>query len=303
MKDVFDDKKNVMISVVIPTYNRGNIIERSINSVLEQTYTNFEIIIVDDKSDVSDNTEDVINRINDKRIKFIKLSRKVYGGEARNIGVNNAKGEYIAFLDSDDEWLPNKLEIFIEAINNIKGKFLFYSSAYVKTRRMNDKIVPNMGIGIDELYINYILLNNGAIYTPTMMLQKKYALEVIWNKTLRRYQDFGYCIDFQDSGGRFYFIDKPLSVINWRRSAKINISIHSWKNGYKFWKLYKKNNNTWDIFFLKNIAEELLINRQFTLLHMILKKHNKKKLFLSNIPKILFNCTRKYITRNLTFYR
>lgn len=109
----------VLISVVVPTYNRSELIKRTIDSVLAQTYTNFELIIVDDAS--TDNTEDIVNEYHDDRIKFIKLNENSKGTKPRNMGIKESKGDYIALLDSDDEWLPNKLESqlnFLRAFND-----------------------------------------------------------------------------------------------------------------------------------------------------------------------------------------
>lgn len=102
---------NPTVSVIIPTYNRGHSVGRAIQSVLNQTYQDIEIIAVDDAS--KDNTKDVISNFNDKRIKYIRHNKNKGGGAARNTGIKSARGEYIAFLDSDDEWLPEKLEKII----------------------------------------------------------------------------------------------------------------------------------------------------------------------------------------------
>jgi glycosyltransferase involved in cell wall biosynthesis len=96
------------VSIIIPTLNRAHLVTRAINSVLAQTYQYFEIIIVDDGS--TDETEVVIRRFNDNRIKYIKHQQTKGPGAARNSGIDASSGDYIAFLDSDDEWLPTKLE-------------------------------------------------------------------------------------------------------------------------------------------------------------------------------------------------
>ena len=96
-----------LISVIIPTYNRANLIKRSAESVLNQTYTNLELIIVDDGS--TDNTKEVIASINDERVIYVKQENKGCCA-ARNNGINLARGKYIAFQDSDDVWLSDKLE-------------------------------------------------------------------------------------------------------------------------------------------------------------------------------------------------
>jgi glycosyltransferase involved in cell wall biosynthesis len=96
------------VSVILPTYNRAHLVDRAIQSVLDQTYQDFEVIIVSDCS--TDNTDEVVNAYRDPRIVYIRHNQNKGGSAARNTGIGVAKGEYIAFLDSDDEWLPEKLE-------------------------------------------------------------------------------------------------------------------------------------------------------------------------------------------------
>jgi len=95
--------KNPKVSVIIPTYNRAHLIGRAIQSVLNQTYQDFELIVVDDGS--TDNTNEVIKEFSqkDKRILYIKHDKNKGGSAARNTGIKAARGEYIAFQDSDDE--------------------------------------------------------------------------------------------------------------------------------------------------------------------------------------------------------
>lgn len=100
--------KEQLISIIIPTFNRMNTLPRAVESVLRQTYQNFELIIVDDCS--SDTTKEYIDSLADERVRYHRNEKNMGAAESRNIGVSLAKGEYIAFQDSDDEWLPNKLE-------------------------------------------------------------------------------------------------------------------------------------------------------------------------------------------------
>jgi len=101
-------KKVPKVSVIIPTYNRAHLVGRAIRSVLNQTYQDFEIIVVDDHS--TDNTEEVVKSFNDPRIRYIRHEKNRGGSAARNTGIRAARGEYIAFLDDDDYWLPTKVE-------------------------------------------------------------------------------------------------------------------------------------------------------------------------------------------------
>ena len=108
-----DKKENVLISVVLPTYNRARCLSRSINSVLNQTFSNLELIIVDDGS--TDNTRELVESFSDPRIRYI-YQENAGACAARNHGINEALGTYIAFQDSDDEWRKDKLEIQLNAL-------------------------------------------------------------------------------------------------------------------------------------------------------------------------------------------
>jgi glycosyltransferase involved in cell wall biosynthesis len=97
-----------LVSVIIPTYNRAHLIGRAIQSVLNQTFKDIEIIVVDDGS--KDNTDEIVRAIDDPRVIYLKHQENRGVSAARNTGIKAARGEFIAFQDSDDEWLPNKLE-------------------------------------------------------------------------------------------------------------------------------------------------------------------------------------------------
>src|ERR1051325_11615249 len=100
----------MLVSTIIPTYNRDELIGRSVQSVLSQTYQLLEVIVVDDAS--TDDTRDRIETLQqvDPRIQYVRHERNRGAQAARNTGIQAAKGEFIAFLDSDNEWLPQKLE-------------------------------------------------------------------------------------------------------------------------------------------------------------------------------------------------
>jgi len=109
-----------LVSVIIPTYNRTNLVPRAIESVLTQTYDNLELIVVDDAS--SDETEAVVRCYDDERLTYICHETNRHVSAARNTGLERASGEYIAFLDDDDEWLPTKLEKQIDHFTEVKGR-------------------------------------------------------------------------------------------------------------------------------------------------------------------------------------
>jgi glycosyltransferase involved in cell wall biosynthesis len=109
--------KRPLISVIIPTHNRAHVLKRALLSVLRQDYERKEIIVVDDAS--TDNTKEIMKTfLNDPTVKYIRHVRNLGGSAARNTGIKQSHGEYIAFLDDDDEWLPNKLSLQIDVFIN-----------------------------------------------------------------------------------------------------------------------------------------------------------------------------------------
>lgn len=109
------EKTEPIFSIILPTYNRAKLLTRSIDSVLRQTFTNWELIVIDDGS--TDNTKSIVRKIYDKRIKYFYQENQERS-VARNNGIAKAKGLYICFLDSDDFYLPNHLSLFHQALEN-----------------------------------------------------------------------------------------------------------------------------------------------------------------------------------------
>src|SRR6056297_1399486 len=96
------------VSVIVPTYNRADSLPRTIDSVLAQTHDDLELVVVDDAS--TDDTETVVERYEDDRVTYLEHATNRGGSAARNTGIRASDGDYVAFLDSDDEWHPEKLE-------------------------------------------------------------------------------------------------------------------------------------------------------------------------------------------------
>ena len=159
-----------MISVIIPTYNRGRCIQRSIDSVLSQTYKDIELIIVDDGS--TDQTEEVVKKYEDPRIRYIKAGHGG-AGAARNRGVFEAKGEYIAFQDSDDYWQPQKLERQLERMKNVDADILFCAFERGLEGEIKRERVP-VGIDGESRFIDVCdLLPGNMCSTQTLLLKKE----------------------------------------------------------------------------------------------------------------------------------
>ena len=161
-----------MISVIIPTYNRAGTILRSVNSVLNQTYEDLELIIIDDGS--TDNTKKLIEEIEDDRIRYIYLGANGGASNARNVGVSYALGEWIAFQDSDDAWRPEKLEKQMQLVHEHPEYSLIYSSFEYHDSKDNSSGFPARpynGTMEGDLYSSLLLCN--VIGCPTMLIKKE----------------------------------------------------------------------------------------------------------------------------------
>ena len=118
----------VKVSVIIPTYNTAKWLEQSIDSVLCQTFTDYELILVDDGS--TDDTSSIVKNFDDKRIRYFYKANGGLAG-ARNMGLGKAKGEYIAFLDSDDLWPESYLEVMVSVLDEASDYGLAYTAMTV----------------------------------------------------------------------------------------------------------------------------------------------------------------------------
>lgn len=165
-----------MVSVIVPTYNREKEIARAINSILSQTYVHYEIIIVDDGS--TDNTSEVVEKIEDDRIRYIRLDKNQGACHARNVGIQESKYDYIAFLDSDDEWLPHKLEIQMDKMLHSTDDvgMIYCRMGSIRRNKQERGIYPPYEWPDDiplEGDIFRLLLWKNTIGTPAMLARKK----------------------------------------------------------------------------------------------------------------------------------
>lgn len=165
-----------LVSVIIPTYNRAGSIIKAVESVLNQTYQNIEIIVVDDNS--SDNTEELIKLLSSKKIKYIKNEINLGPSGARNKGIQHAKGNYIAFQDSDDEWLPGKLEKQLLLFQKEDYGLVYCAYRYLKGS-LNYKY-PSEKYSLEELEGNIFesMFEMNKISTQTMIIKKEVLEQV-----------------------------------------------------------------------------------------------------------------------------
>ena len=189
-------KKEILVSVIIPTYNRKKTILSAIYSVLKQTYTKLEVIVVDDGS--TDGTGELIKKtIKDERLVYIKLKKNKGQSAARNVGVKRSIGEIIAFQDSDDIWDESKLELQIKKMQDTNYDLIY--CAYEYYERDGKKIIVPNTTRVKELegYIYNSLCNGNKIGTPTMIM-KRDTFEKMggFDESLRSLEDWDFVLRY-----------------------------------------------------------------------------------------------------------
>lgn len=221
-----------LISIIMPTYNCGTFIKKTIESVLRQTYRNWEIIIVDDCS--TDNTRQIVEKYfsDDKRIKYYCLEKNSGAAVARTEAMKRANGEYMAFLDSDDLWIPNKLEkqlLFMKENN-----YAFSCTAYEQIDE-NDKSLNRIIHTIEKTDYNRLLLdcpvgNSTVMYNVKIMGKfevpniRKRNDDALWLQMLKKEK---------------YIWGMPEILMKYR-IRKNSISSNKWKVIKYHWILYRK---------------------------------------------------------------
>jgi len=123
------ENKESLVSVVIPSYNHAHFLGKALQSVIDQTYTNWEVLVIDNNSE--DNTDNVVSSFEDIRIKLFKINNNGVIGASRNLGIQKACGEWVAFLDSDDWWYPEKLDMSVRVLKN-GAQLVCHSEDWIK---------------------------------------------------------------------------------------------------------------------------------------------------------------------------
>ena len=203
-------ERSPTVSVILPTYNRAHVIGRAIQDVLEQTYRDLELIIVDDGS--TDNTEEIVSKMDDGRIRYIQHEKNRGANAARNTGIAIAKGEYIAFQDSDDEWLPEKLEKQIYVFKKAPKNTGVVYTGFWRFEGNQKRYIPSPKIKQKEGNICNKILHSNFIGTPTAVVKREcFEKAGIFDENLPRLQDWELFIRISKCY-LFKCIDEPLVI-------------------------------------------------------------------------------------------
>lgn len=197
------------VSIVVPSYNHGRYIGKMIDSVLSQTYTNWELIIVDNHS--TDNTDSVILNYSDERIRVVKINNYGIVSKSRNKGIREAKGKWIAFLDSDDGWYSNKLEKCMEYVG--KADIIYHDMQLYKADvdLMLDSSLKSRNLGYpvfkDLLIYGNTLINSSVLVNKFLIESVKGLNE---DKEMITAEDYHLWLKIAKRTNRFLYIPERL---------------------------------------------------------------------------------------------
>ena len=200
-----------LVSVIIPSYNRENSIIRSVDSVLKQTYQNIELIVVDDGS--TDSTVNLLNEIKDSRLRVLELKSNAGASAARNAGIKIAKGSYIAFHDSDDVWVLDKLKTQLDLIEGTGPDVGMVYSAYDVIYEDGKKItIPSKTSEKLSGDLSGLLSKYNVVGTPTMLVKSEVFKNVgMFDEKLIQLEDWDFALRVS-SKYQFLYINTPLLI-------------------------------------------------------------------------------------------
>ena len=223
---------NELVSIITPCYNSEKFLDECISSVLNQTYQNWEMLIVDDNS--SDNSSILIKSYSkkDERIKPLYLNDNIGAAMARNKAISKAKGKYLAFLDSDDVWLPKKLEVQTNFMKKNNCSFVFSSYSVI-----SDDDKPKYTISVPETITYKKYLKNTIIGCLTVMLDKE-KFKKIEMPNLRSSHDMALWLNLLKQEKYAYGIAQDLAIYREHKSSNTSNKVRAI---YDVWNVYRKH--------------------------------------------------------------
>lgn len=256
-------KNETLISIVMPAYNCEKYVLNAINSVLDQTYKNWELLVIDDGS--KDNTLQIIKELGEKDFRIKALANKENMGVSatRNRGIELAIGEWIAFLDSDDMWKSSKLERQLEIAEKKGAEFIFTGSSYI-----NEQGEPFKGIFEVPEKITYQKLRNHNVISCSSVLVKKKYFENIKMEKDEMHEDYAVWLRILKLGITAYGLNEPLLIYRISRNSKSGNKMKTVKMTYKVFRY---------------IGINFIGATYFTTRHVFASVRKYKRIFANNI--------------------
>jgi glycosyltransferase involved in cell wall biosynthesis len=271
------------VSVIIPTYNRARLLRTAIESARNQTFKDFEIIVSDDKS--TDHTREVVESFNGPRIKYVRNEGRKGPSATRNTAILVSEGDYIAFLDDDDEWLPDKLQMQVElldsSLSNICG---VYSNRLIIDRKADKVLSDDPEPEKYKGNLLFQLMIKSPIHTSTVIIRKSCLDEIgLFDETISYMEDRDMWIRLSMKWD-FEYISKPLTKAYIHGFAHLSHNLEGQTAGReklleRYHDLFKKNRKSLG-------AQYLCLGAQYCQLRQMKKGRNN---ILKGIIKYPFN--------------
>lgn len=246
-------QNQALVSIIMPAYNCEKYVVEAINSVLAQTYRNWELLVLDDGS--KDNTLQIIEEFSqkDSRIKALHNGKNMGVSDTRNSGIEIASGDWIAFLDSDDMWEPVKLEKQFEIVEKKAAEFLFTGSSYI-----NEEGEPFKGIFEVPEKVTYKKLRNQNVISCSSVLVKKKYFENIKMEKDEMHEDFAVWLRILKFGVTAYGVNEPLLIYRISRNSKSGNKMKTVKMTYKVFRFVGINPIESAYFMMRHVIASVL---------------------------------------------
>jgi glycosyltransferase involved in cell wall biosynthesis len=226
-----------LVTAVIPTRGRPDLVKRAVHSALKQTFPRIEVVVVIDGPDGCTRKE--LATISDSRLRVIELPQRVGGSDARNRGMDSARGEWIALLDDDDEWLPEKISAQMKLARSSSFRYPIVSSRLFLRTSQGDLVLPRK-LPFTPI-CDYLLARNdwsygeGLLQTTTLLFPKDLYKLVPFKSGLPRHQDLDWVLRAtQQEGAGIEFAPEPLAIWYKAEQRKSVSSTANWRGSYEW---------------------------------------------------------------------
>jgi len=274
-----------LITIIIPSYKRFHKIKKALSSIQTQSFQDWELIVVDNNS--KDGTKELVSSLNDDRIKFFEINNNGFISKSRNLGIEKSNGKYLAFLDSDDWWTTNKLQIVEKYIN--KGYKFLYHDMYISKK---NNLIKTKTKYCRELFkpIYSDLIENGPAFPTSSVVVEKKLFNLTKNfdetKDLITWEDYDAWIKFSKINEEFIKLPGVLGYIKIDNENLLS-SDKSIKNIYYFKSRYiqKKTLPIWCLF---SLVRSYILKKDFRNAKTNLDILKKNKLNFKNKIRYIF---------------
>lgn len=229
-----------VFSIILPTFNQADFLKLSIQSILDQTYKNWELLIIDNNS--RDKTSDVIKKFKDQRIRVFKINNKGLLAKSRNFGINKARSKWICFIDSDDKWFPEKLMKMKEYIDRKDGDLYYHDLVFENKGFFFKKKIYDKSRTIKKPILKYFAENGNPIGQSSVVVKKNILRKVKCiseNKEKFSWEDFDTWIKIAKITDKFIRVPNVLGSI-WVGPENISNLDRQILNSYRIKKYYHK---------------------------------------------------------------